>query len=134
MTTDDRVLGERSQIRQVLLNLGLNAMDAMPQGGNLSVRLHAEDRQIRIELKDTGGGIPPNLLPTIHMPFISTKKNGLGLGLSKAYAIIEEHGGSIEIANRHEGGARVSILLTRLIRALGANDTAKVVPANNEKR
>ena len=110
---DDRVLGERSQIRQVLLNLGLNAMDAMPQGGNLSVRLYAEDRQIRIELKDTGGGIPPNLLPTIHMPFISTKKNGLGLGLSKAYAIIEEHGGSISCSSTVGEGTVFTVCLNR---------------------
>lgn len=86
---DDRVLGERSQIRQVLLNLGLNAMDAMPQGGTLSVRLYAEDRQIRIELKDTGGGIPPNLLPTIHMPFISTKKNGLASAFQKPMPLLK---------------------------------------------
>ena len=110
---DDRVLGERSQIRQVLLNLGLNAMDAMPQGGTLSVRLYAEDRQIRIELKDTGGGIPPNLLPTIHMPFISTKKNGLGLGLSKAYAIIEEHGGSISCSSTVGEGTVFTVCLNR---------------------
>lgn len=112
-TEDDRVLGERSQIRQVLLNLGLNAMDAMPQGGTLSVRLYAEGGQIRIELKDTGGGIPPNLLPTIHMPFISTKKNGLGLGLSKAYAIIEEHGGSISCSSTVGKGTVFTVCLNR---------------------
>ena len=110
---DDRVLGERSQIRQVLLNLGLNAMDAMPQGGTLSVRLYAEGGQIRIELKDTGCGIPPNLLSTIHMPFISTKKNGLGLGLSKAYAIIEEHGGSISCSSTVGEGTVFTVCLNR---------------------
>ena len=110
---DDRFLGERSQIRQVLLNLGLNAMDAMPQGGTLSVRLYAEGGQIRIELKDTGCGIPPNLLSTIHMPFISTKKNGLGLGLSKAYAIIEEHGGSISCSSTVGEGTVFTVCLNR---------------------
>ena len=110
---DDRVLDERSQIRQVLLNLGLNAMDAMPQGGTLSVRLYAEGGQIRIELKDTGCGIPPNLLSTIHMPFISTKKNGLGLGLSKAYAIIEEHGGSISCSSTVGEGTVFTVCLNR---------------------
>ena len=110
---DDRVLGERSQIRQVLLNLALNAMDAMPQGGTLSVRLYAEGGQARIEIRDTGVGIPPKLLPTIHMPFISTKKSGLGLGLSKAYAIIDEHGGSISCSSTVGEGTVFTVCLNR---------------------
>lgn len=110
---DDRVLGERSQIRQVLLNLVLNAMDAMPQGGALSVRLYAENGQVCIEIGDTGVGIPPKLLPTIHMPFISTKKNGLGLGLSKAYAIIEEHGGGITCSSTVGEGTVFTVCLNR---------------------
>ena len=110
---DDRVLGERSQIRQVLLNLVLNAMDAMPQGGGLSVRLYAEKGQICIEIEDTGVGIPPKLLPTVHMPFISTKKNGLGLGLSKAYAIIEEHGGGITCSSTVGEGTVFTVCLNR---------------------
>lgn len=110
---DDRVLGERSQIRQVLLNLVLNAMDAMPQGGALSVRLYAKIGQACIEIGDTGIGIPPKLLPTIHMPFISTKKNGLGLGLSKAYAIIEEHGGSITCSSTVGEGTVFTVCLNR---------------------
>ncbi len=92
-----RVLGEENKIRQVLLNLALNAMDAMPQGGALSLRLYRPENQAQLclEVADSGVGIPPELLPTIHLPFISTKKSGLGLGLAKAYAIIEDHGGSI---------------------------------------
>lgn len=93
----DNVLGERNQIRQVVLNLVINSMDAMPEGGDLAVRLYKPDSSARVclEVSDTGVGIAPDILPSIHMPFISTKKNGLGLGLAKAYAIIDEHGGSI---------------------------------------
>jgi signal transduction histidine kinase len=92
-----RVLGEENKIRQVLLNLLLNAMDAMPEGGVIAIRLFEPENKplVCLEVTDTGMGIPADLLPTIHLPFISTKKNGLGLGLAKAYAIIEEHGGSI---------------------------------------
>lgn len=110
---DDRVLGERSQIRQVLLNLVLNAMDAMPEGGTLSMRLYEESGRVCIEIRDTGVGIPPELLPTIHMPFISTKKNGLGLGLSKAYAIIEEHGGGIACTSTAGEGTVFTVCLNR---------------------
>ena len=92
-----RILGEENKIRQVLLNLVLNAMDAMPEGGGLAIRLYKPENEpfVCLAIKDTGAGIPEDLLPTIHLPFISTKKNGLGLGLAKTYAIIEEHGGSI---------------------------------------
>ncbi len=92
-----RILGEENKMHQVLLNLVLNAMDAMPEGGRLAIRLYEPKNEplVCLEVKDTGTGIREDLLPTIHLPFISTKKNGLGLGLAKAYAIVEEYGGSI---------------------------------------
>lgn len=109
------VLGEGNKIRQVLLNLVLNAMDAMPEGGRLAIRLYEPENEpfICLEVKDTGTGIPEDLLPTIHLPFISTKKNGLGLGLAKAYAIIEEHGGSIICESALGHGAVFTVRLNK---------------------
>lgn len=86
---DDRVLGERSQIRQVLLNLGLNAMDAMPQGGTLSVRLYAEGGQIRIELKDTGCGIPRICCPQSICPSSRPKRTGLASACQKPMPLLK---------------------------------------------
>jgi signal transduction histidine kinase len=120
----DRVIGERSKIHQVVLNLILNAMDAMPDGGDLSLRLYNADSpqngcadspeataRVCLEVKDTGVGIAEDILPTIHMPFISTKENGLGLGLATAYATIEEHGGSIRCASKPGEGSVFTICL-----------------------
>ena len=109
-----RVLGEEKSIRQVLLNLVLNAMDAMPDGGHLDLRLYRDpDRPaaLCLEVRDTGHGIAPDLLPSIHLPFFSTKKSGLGLGLPRAYAIIEEHGGAIRCESTPGQGAMFVISL-----------------------
>jgi len=110
-----RVLGEENKIRQVLLNLTLNAMDAMPEGGNFDMRLYETESPGRIclEVKDTGIGISEELLPTIHLPFVSTKANGLGLGLAKAYAIMEEHGGSIACSSTPGQGTRFTVCLNK---------------------
>lgn len=107
------VLGEKNKIRQVLLNLTINAMEAMPKGGELTLRLSApEDRRsVVLDIHDTGVGIEEKLLPSIHLPFITTKKNGLGLGLAKAYAIIEEHGGSITCSSAPGQGTLFTIRL-----------------------
>ena len=112
---DCSALGEQNQIRQVLLNLLLNAMDAMPEGGDLTVRLHeSEDRkQICMEVADTGAGIPDDVLPTIYQPFSSTKKGGLGLGLAKTQAIVEAHGGSITCLSKPGRGTVFTVRLNR---------------------
>ena len=108
-----RVLGEADKIRQVLLNLVLNSLDAMPQGGSLAIRVYAPDKLPRVcfDVRDTGVGIPEALLPTVHLPFISTKKNGLGLGLAKARAVVEEHGGSIACVSAPGEGTVFTVCL-----------------------
>ena len=85
----------------------LNARDAMEAGGTLEVRTWAGDRGARVEVADSGPGIPPEMLHRIYDPFFTTKANrkGTGLGLSVTYGIIQEHGGSIEVSNRRTGGA-----------------------------
>jgi signal transduction histidine kinase len=96
----------------VLVNLLLNALDGMPQGGVLSVSLEAPaGRDVRLTVSDTGVGIPAEILPRLFTPFTTTKSNGTGLGLSISRRIVEEHGGRISASNRPEGGACFAITL-----------------------
>ena len=95
-----------SQLQTVLVNLFLNALDAMPNGGRLDVTLiHCGDTGVRITVADTGTGIPPQIAARLFTPFTTTKPTGTGLGLSISGRILEEHGGSISASNRPEGGA-----------------------------
>lgn len=99
------VLAVSGQVRQVLLNIILNAIEAMPEGGHLRVATRAAGRSDRagasqlviVEVSDTGGGIPPESLNRIFDPFYTTKAKGTGLGLSVSYGIIKSHGGSVEV-------------------------------------
>jgi hypothetical protein len=105
--------GNTGKLQQVFLNLFLNARDAMVSGGKLEVRTWSEAAGARIEVADSGHGIAPEHLHRVYDPFFTTKgaRKGTGLGLSVTYGIIQEHGGSIEVANRRGGGARFRIEL-----------------------
>ncbi len=102
--------GEQSQIQQCLLNLIFNAIDAMPEGGDLTIRTSwlPTSSQNRIEVIDTGCGVPKDILPRIFDPFFSTKSRdrGAGLGLSVVHGIVREHGGSIYVKSHEGAGAR----------------------------
>jgi two-component system sensor histidine kinase HydH len=102
---------DRGQLSTVLVNLFLNALDAMPQGGCLEVDLHATGKQVVLEVTDTGKGISPEMMETLFTPFISDKPTGTGLGLSISRRIIEEHSGTLAASTRPEGGARFQITL-----------------------
>jgi PAS domain S-box-containing protein len=100
------VLGEPSELRQMFLNLLLNAQDAMPAGGSVRITGRVELEAITVSVEDEGHGIPPEHLNRIFDPFFSTKgERGTGLGLSIAYAVMARIGGTISAANRVEGGA-----------------------------
>lgn len=91
------------QIKQVLLNLAINALQAMPEGGNLTFRTVWESDELCVEVEDTGGGISETVKGKIFDPFFSTKDKGLGLGLSVVYKIINQHNGRIQISNTADG-------------------------------
>lgn len=109
------------QIRQVVLNLLLNALDATPQGGRVQLELSApksavegdgaKDHWVMLRVSDTGRGLPAGLGQRIFEPFVSTKETGLGLGLSISKRIVETHEGDIHAADRPEGGAVFTIRL-----------------------
>ncbi|HYQ82138.1 MAG TPA: ATP-binding protein, partial [Anaeromyxobacteraceae bacterium] len=90
------VMGDEAQLRAAFLNLLRNAREAMPGGGTVTVRtLLAEGGQVEAEVRDTGAGIPEEVLPRIFDPFYSTKERGTGLGLAFALQVAREHGGSL---------------------------------------
>ena len=111
-----RVRGAANQLRQVFLNLLLNAIQAMPGGGTLSVsaRMHEADR-VCLEIHDTGTGIPPAVLPHIFDPFFTTKEpdKGTGLGLSVSLGIIRRFGGDIQATSEPGQGATFHVCLPK---------------------
>jgi len=105
------VVADGEQLRQVFVNLCLNALDAMPAQGTLSLLVRIAANRAEIEVSDTGPGIPRTIMPRLFEPFASTKETGLGLGLVISKRIIEDHGGTIAAANRRGGGASFFVLL-----------------------
>jgi signal transduction histidine kinase len=100
------------QIRQVVLNLFMNAVEAMPTGGTITVvATTTEQDQVLIRISDTGPGIAPDVLPHIFEPFITSKEAGTGLGLTITYDIIRQHRGAITAENNPQGGATFTVCL-----------------------
>ena len=107
------VLGIEHQLQQVFLNLFLNARDAMPRGGWLSVATRVEGDRVIAEVADTGSGIPSEQLARIYDPFFTTKAigRGTGLGLSITYGIVHEHDGTIGCDSAVGQGTRFTLRL-----------------------
>lgn len=101
------------QLQQVLVNLVLNALDAMPTGGIIHLIVRPGAGRVEIEVADTGPGIPLDLLPKLFSPFVSTKDTGMGLGLVISRRIAEDHGGTLTAANRPGGGSAFTFSLPR---------------------
>jgi signal transduction histidine kinase len=99
------------QMKQVLLNLVLNAMQAMPAGGEVVVDAAQQDGMLKIRVKDQGPGIPSGDLDSIYDPFFTTKDTGTGLGLPVAYQIVQQHGGELMLEENGPGGACFAIKL-----------------------
>lgn len=105
------IYGNETELTQVLVNLVFNAIDAMPAGGTITIRLHLVAAAIVISVTDTGPGVPPEVIDRCFEPYVTTKASGSGLGLSVCFGIIQRHGGVIEVANAKNGGAIFTIHL-----------------------
>jgi signal transduction histidine kinase len=106
-----QVIMDTERFAQVLTNVFVNAIDAMPTGGTLTVSTRFDRADIIIEVDDDGVGIDPGMVTRVFDPFVSTKPEGVGLGLVNAKAVIEGHGGSIALTPRQPRGTRARIVL-----------------------
>jgi len=103
---------DSSQIKQALLNLLINAMDASPPGSTITITTEATDRRVRISVQDTGAGIPQTEIENIFKPFYTTKTRGAGLGLAIVERIVKEHGGEIRVISNQGKGTAFTIDLS----------------------
>jgi PAS domain S-box-containing protein len=103
---------EENQLKQVILNLLKNAIEAMPNGGNIDVKVNVKaEGKISIQIIDQGIGIPKDRIPTLGEPFYTTKEKGTGLGLMTCYKIIESHSGQLMIESEVNEGTTIEIIL-----------------------
>jgi PAS domain S-box-containing protein len=107
----ESVLCNADQLRQVFLNLVLNAIEAMPEGGTLTVRTTAGPTVALIEISDTGIGIPDDIRSHLFEPFFTNKPNGTGLGLSISAHIVTQHGGQLEVESAKGQGSTFRVVL-----------------------
>jgi len=106
-----RVWVDGAQIKQVFLNLLLNALQAMPGGGNLTVRIHGSGGSVLTAITDEGEGIGPEARANLFQPFFTTKQGGTGLGLSISQRIVEGHNGRLRLASRPGAGTTAIVRL-----------------------
>ena len=106
-----QVMLDPERFSQVLTNVFVNAVDAMPSGGTLTISTRAQGQELVIEVDDDGVGIDPAMVTRVFDPFVSSKPEGVGLGLVNAKAVVEGHGGRIELMPRQPHGTRAKIVL-----------------------
>ena len=139
--------GDPTQLRQVIHNLLANARDAVALVDDPEAKIRVQtkltysrtdetgvgSRAVRLTVSDSGPGFEQQVLNRVFEPYVTTKSSGTGLGLAIVKKIIEEHGGRIDVSNRREGGARISILFARLADTPAALDEAAQGYDNAEK-
>jgi two-component system NtrC family sensor kinase len=105
--------GDAGQLQQAIIALATNAVDAMPEGGTLTISARQQDREVLVEISDTGAGIAPEHIAKIFEPFFTTKEvgRGTGLGLAVCYGILTEHGGSLDVQSTLGAGSTFTITL-----------------------
>lgn len=108
---DATVYADARQLRQACLNLVLNAIDAMPNGGRLLLSIAKQQQTTIISVSDSGQGVPSDMIERIFNPFVTSKASGTGLGLAKVFSIMENHDGRVECVNRPGLGATFNLYL-----------------------
>lgn len=106
-----RGLLDEASVRSALMNLILNAVQAMPGGGTLTLKTRADGETLRLEIADTGSGMTVEQIENIFEPFYTTKSQGLGLGMPYAQKVVEQHGGTISVESRPGAGTTVRVAL-----------------------
>ena len=111
------ISGDQVLLQQVFLNLVINAMDAMaeipPARRRVIIRTDVRAEDVAVSVRDTGTGLPAHINDTLFAPFVTTKTDGLGIGLTIAQRIVYAHGGTIDAHNNPEGGATFTVTLRR---------------------
>ena len=130
----DAIVADATQIQQVLINLSINARDAMPQGGLLAIRAENGAGSVILTVEDNGCGMSAEVREHIFEPFFTTKEEGAGtgLGLAMVSSIIESHGGSVEVETRPAEGTTFRLVLPAAPRPAGAGDSGCVLVADDD--
>ena len=118
------VLADADQMRQVVLNIILNAADVMPHGGELRInsQFDSSEKQVRLRISDTGPGIPAEMQDRLFEPFFTTKRTGTGLGLAIAYGIMERHKGQLKVESSPGHGPTIHVILSTDVETLDESD------------
>ena len=121
------ISGDQVLLQQVLVNLVMNAMDAMaempPARRQVTITSEVRAADVEVSVRDTGPGLPADIISTLFTPFVTTKSHGLGIGLTIARTIVDAHGGTIEARNNPEGGATFTVTL-RAAQSAASDDAA----------
>jgi C4-dicarboxylate-specific signal transduction histidine kinase len=130
------ISGDQVLLQQVLVILMINAMDAMaempPARRHLTITSEVRGADVEVTVRDTGSGLPADIIGTLFTPFVTTKSHGVGIGLTIARTIVDAHGGTIEARNNPEGGATFTVTLRAA--ASGVSDDAGAVLAHDRAR
>ena len=113
VASDCVLSGDPEKLKQVVLNLVMNALEAMKEGGALRVQVASDADGVRLEVEDSGAGIAPATLSQVFDPFFTTKEAGTGLGLSIVRKIVDQHRGEVRIESEPGAGTRVIVTLPR---------------------
>ncbi|MFH1799211.1 MAG: ATP-binding protein [Candidatus Omnitrophota bacterium] len=118
------VMGNEKQLQEVFMNIARNSIEAMSEGGSVSIKAVEEKEFVRIDIRDTGEGMSQKVLGKVFEPFFTTKQNGTGLGMAVCYTIIKEHGGDLFYTSKVGEGTTATVLLP-VARTISVEETGE---------